>query len=72
MGKIIEIDGCVEVPDEITADDFHINVSYEELLKLGTDKYTVKLKSLPRGVSHVRIHPEQVDFLIEQLSSDGN
>lgn len=22
MGKIMEIDGCVEVPDEITADDF--------------------------------------------------
>lgn len=57
---------------EVNASDFVVNVSYEELLKLGTDKYTVKLKSLPRGVSHVRIHPEQVDFLIEQLSSDGN
>ena len=55
---------------EVNASDFVVNVSYEELLKLGTDKYTVKLKSLPRGVSHVRIHPEQVDFLIEQ--SDGN
>lgn len=22
MGKIIEIDGCVEVPDEVTVDDF--------------------------------------------------
>lgn len=56
----------------VEASDFVVNVSYEELLKLGADKYTVKLKSLPRGVSHVRIHPEQVDFLIEQLSSNGD
>lgn len=56
---------------EIEADHFLINVSYEELLKLGSDKYTVKLKSVPRGVSHVRIVPEKVDFLIEQVSPDG-
>lgn len=52
----------------ITADDFHINVSYEELLKLGSDKYTVKLASMPKGVNQIRISPEQVDFLIEQVS----
>ena len=52
--------------------DFVINVSYEELLKLGSDKYTVKLKSFPRGISQIRIVPEQVDFLIEQVSTDGN
>lgn len=57
---------------QIKANDFTLNVSYEELLKLGTDKYTVKLKSLPRGVSHVRIVPQQVDFLIEQVSSNAN
>lgn len=57
---------------QIKASDFTLNVSYEELLKLGTDKYTVKLKSLPRGVSHVRIVPQQVDFLIEQVSSNAN
>ena len=48
-----------------------ITVSYEELLKLGSDKYTVKLKSAPRGINQIRIVPEQVDFLIEQVSSDG-
>lgn len=53
---------------QITADDFHINVSYEELLRLGSDKYTVKLKKVPHGVSQVRFNPEQVDFLIEQVS----
>lgn len=57
---------------QINASDFSLNVSYEELLKLGSDKYTVKLKSLPRGVSHVRIVPPQVDFLIEQVSSNAN
>lgn len=56
---------------DITADDFHIDVSYEELQTLGTNKYTVKLQNIPQGVSHVRINPEQVDFLIEQLSTDG-
>lgn len=55
---------------KITADDFLINVSYEELLKLGSDKYTVKLKTIPYGVSHIRIAPEQVDFLIEQISAN--
>lgn len=53
---------------EITADDFHINVSYEELLCLGSDKYTVKLRNIPDGVKQVRFNPEQVDFLIEQIS----
>lgn len=53
---------------QIDAHDFHIYVSYEELLRLGSDKYTVKLKNVPKGVSHVRFNPEQVDFLIEQVS----
>lgn len=58
---------------KITADDFHIRVSYEELLLLGSDKYKVKLGHVPEGVTQVRIHPEQVDFLIEQIPSDyGN
>lgn len=58
---------------QISADDFHIYVSYEELLHVGSDKYTVKLKNIPKGVSHVRFNPEQVDFLIEQVSPDyGN
>lgn len=57
---------------KIKADDFNVNVSYEELLKLGSDKYTIKLKNIPFGVSHVRFTPDQVDFLIEQTSSNVN
>ena len=55
---------------QITADDFHLVVSYEELVHLGSEKYTVKLRTLPEGVSHVRFNPEQVDFLIEQIPAD--
>lgn len=55
----------------ITADDFILNVSYEELLKNGSDKYRIKIKSLPAGVTHVRIVPDQVDFLIEQVAAYG-
>lgn len=53
---------------QIDADDFHIYVTYEELLKSGSDKYTLKLKHLPENVSRVRINPSQIDFLIEQVS----
>lgn len=55
----------------IDSTDFMINVSYEDLLNSGSDKYKVKLKSYPEGIAQIRIVPEQVDFLIEQFSSDG-
>ncbi|NDV64814.1 CdaR family protein [Bacteroides sp. 224] len=57
---------------EIDADDFTINVSYNHLMHLTTEKYSVKLTDTPRGVSHIRITPEQVDFLIEETSIDDN
>ena len=49
-----------------TADDFHVFVSYEELLKLDNQKYTVQLRNIPSGVFNIRFNPAQVDFLIEQ------
>lgn len=55
---------------QITANDFHIHVSYEELLRLGADKYKVKLFRTPEHVSHIRFNPEKVDFLIEQIATD--
>lgn len=57
---------------DIKASDFIISVPYEELLKLGSDKYTVKLKAYPEGINQIRIAPAQVDFLIEQVSTDGD
>lgn len=53
--------------NKVSASDFVISVSYDELLRLGTEKYTVKLRAVPKEVSHVRIYPEKVDFLIEEL-----
>lgn len=50
----------------IHPEDFALNVSYDELLQSGSDKYRVKLNRLPAGVSHVRFLPAEVDFLIEQ------
>lgn len=57
---------------QISASDFSILVSYEELLKLGNDKYTVRLHTCPKNISHIRINPAQVDFLIEKsTTNDG-
>ena len=53
----------------VTEDDFLIAVTYDELLKCGSEKYRVKLKSMPDDVSYVRIDPSEVDFIIEQLDT---
>lgn len=58
--------------NELNAEDFHVFVSYEDLLKLGNQKYTVRLRNTPKGVSNVRFNPTQVDFLIEHTEDDGN
>ena len=56
---------------QIEAEDFQVLVNYEELEALGTDTYTVRLHTQPKGISNVRIYPAQVDFLIEQTSANG-
>lgn len=55
---------------EVTADDFVIAVSYEELMENKTSKVALHLKSMPEGVSNVSIQPEEVDYLIEQIDDD--
>lgn len=55
---------------DVTADDFLISVSYDELMNSPTDTYKVKLKAVPDGINVIRISPESVDFLIEQTSSN--
>ena len=50
----------------ITAENFVITATYEDLISLAdNDKLHLRLRSLPDGVSQVRISPETVDFLIE-------
>lgn len=51
-------------------EDFVLAITYEELLQNEGDKYRLHLKSLPEGVSNVRIHPIEVDYLIEHKDSE--
>ena len=51
---------------KITRDQFVITTTYEQLLALPDSMLTLKLRSLPEGVSQVRIQPQRVQFLIEQ------
>ena len=49
----------------VTAENFVLAVTYEELLQNISDKYRLHLKSLPEGVTNARISPLEVDYLIE-------
>ena len=55
----------------VRPDAFIFDISYEDLMKNGSEKYKLKLKSIPAGVSYVRIVPDQVDFLIESIPAYG-
>lgn len=55
---------------QVTAEDFVLVISYEELLQNKSSKIPLHLKSIPEGVSAVRIHPAEVDYLLEQTSVD--
>jgi hypothetical protein len=50
----------------VTADDFLIGVSYEDLLRGGQSKCKPVIKATPKCVNHARISPQEVDYLIEQ------
>ena len=51
----------------VTADNFVLTATYEELLTLPDSVLHLQLRSIPEGVSQVRIQPEAVQFLIEQV-----
>ena len=53
---------------KISAEDFVLATTYEELLQnTESSKLYLHLKTLPAGVSNVRISPAEVDYLIEQV-----
>ena len=54
----------------VTADDFVVAVTYEELLQNPGTTFHLHVRSIPEGVSQVRISPETVDYLIEQADND--
>lgn len=55
---------------EVTADDFVLAVSYEDLMNNNAPKIRLRLKSMPPGVSNVRITPQDVDYLVEQIAEE--
>ena len=57
----------------ITADNFVLATTYEELLQnTENSKLPLHFKTLPEGVSNVRISPQEVDYLIEQVAMEEN
>ncbi len=57
--------------NSITADNFVLVVSYDEVVDNVTGKYRLRLKSVPAGASYVRISPQEIDFLIEDVQSEN-
>lgn len=53
--------------NQVTAENFALVTTYEELIQNPGLKYRLQLKSLPPGVSNVRITPRDVDYLIEEV-----
>ncbi len=51
---------------DVTANDFFIGVSYEDILSVNGDKLPLSVKVAPDYVNHIRISPASVDYLIEQ------
>lgn len=51
----------------ITSDSFVLVVNYEDLLKCEGNRCHLALKTIPEGVSHVRINPQDVEFVIEEI-----
>ena len=51
---------------EVGADDFQVVVDYDDLQNEGGDKCKLQLKEIPKGVNHVRVNPNEMDYIIEQ------
>ena len=59
--------------NDITAENFVLAFTYEELINYEPDKLRLHLKSQPDEVANVRISPQEVDYLIEKtVEEDGD
>lgn len=56
----------------VSEKDFFITISYNDLKNSQSDKTGVTLQKIPDHVSHIRIVPESVDYLIEQQGGEDN
>lgn len=52
--------------------NFVLAATYEEFLANPGSKYRLQLKSIPEGVSNVRIYPQEVDYLLEQTQFEDD
>lgn len=52
---------------QITSENFVLVVNYEDLLRTKGNQCHLSLKTIPTGVSHVRINPQDVEFVIEEI-----
>lgn len=58
---------------QVTSEDFVLATTYEELLRNTEEsRLLLHLKTIPDGVSDVRISPQDVDYLIEQIAPEEN
>ena len=56
--------------DRIGSENFVIVVSYDDLQNASSDRIPIRLKSLPDGVSNVRLQQTEVEYLIEDISGE--
>ena len=57
--------------NKISPEDFVLATTYEELLEnTESSKLLLHLKTVPEGVSDIRISPQEVDYLIEQVAQE--
>ncbi len=52
----------------VSAADFVLAVDYEELLRNTPEKCHPVLQRAPESASHIRIHPQDVEYVIEEIS----
>lgn len=55
----------------ITEDNFVLVVNYEDLLRNTTGQCHLSLKTVPAGVSHVKITPQDVEYVIEDIGEES-
>lgn len=55
--------------NNVSADDFVLTVSYEDLINHSGDRFRPEIKSIPQGTSSPRLSPPECEYLIEQVES---
>lgn len=56
--------------NSVTADDFVLTVSYEELINNPGERFHLELKSIPETASLPRLSPSEFEYLIEHIGDE--